>query len=90
MSLRTRRVLGGLAALAVMAVVAAAVRQQEPPRHAFRVVVGLKDKEPTDWSGKVEIQGGELASLAGWRFEGKEDAVSGAAWTCKTHNNIAP
>jgi hypothetical protein len=62
---------------------------QEQRSHHFRIVVGLKDKEPADWQGEVKVDGGKLVSLVGWRFEAK-DAVKGASWTCKTRNNIAP
>ena len=91
MSVRRRRFLGATVALAVMLVAAAAVRQGEPPHHAFRIVFGLRDKEPTDWSVQVTVADGTVKALAGWRFEGKADAVKDTnAWTCGTHNGIAP
>lgn len=91
MPLRRRRLVGAILALAVMALAAAAVRQNEPPRHAFRVVFGLKDTEPSDWSGQASVRDGELASLTGWRFQLKTDAVKGKnAWKCRTHDGIAP
>ena len=75
--------------MVLMIVVAASQKQAEPPRHVFRITVGLKDKKPTDWSGKVEISGGEIESIKGWRFEEK-DAVDGVSgWKCRTHENIA-
>ena len=90
MSVR-RRFLGAAVALAVMLVAAAAVRQGEPPSHTFRIIFGLRDKEPTDWSGQVTVADGRVKALAGWRFEAKTDAVKDTnAWSCGTHNGIAP
>ncbi len=91
MSIRRRRFLGASVALAVMLVVAAAVRQGEPPQHSFRVVFGLRDKQPTDWSGHVSVADGTVTALTGWRFSAKADSVTGKdAWKCGTHNGIAP
>src|SRR5262249_55925907 len=79
-----------LITVVLMVLIAASQKQTEPPRHLFRVTFGLKDKKSTDWSGKVEITGGEIASITGWRFEEK-DAVDGVrGWKCRTHNLIAP
>ncbi len=91
MSVRGRRLLGASTALAIMLVAAAAVRQGPTPRHAFRVVFGLRDKQPTDWSGHATVADGWLKAVAGWRFEGKGDRLKGGnAWTCVTHSGIAP
>ena len=83
-----------LAAAAVVAAVVvglvAAYRPAEQPTTSFRVVLGLKDKKPTDWSGKVAVADGDAVELRGWRFE-EMDAVDGTTqWTCKTRNYIKP
>jgi hypothetical protein len=91
MSVRRRRLLVAAVALAVMLLAAAAVRQGEQPRHSFRVVFGLADKKPADWSGQVAVAGGEVTALSGWRFQGKKDSVKDkSAWICGTHDGIAP
>jgi hypothetical protein len=85
---RHRRLAGALLAIFVM-IAAAAMHQNQPPLHHFRIILGLKDREPTDWSGQLAIDGGEVTHLAGWRFEDK-DAVQGTtSWKCRTHNSIA-
>jgi len=90
MSPRNRRLLAAGVAAAVVAVVVAASRPGDPPTVSFRVVLGLKDKEPTDWSGHAAVADGEAVGLKGWRFE-DTDAVEGTAkWTCKTRNYIVP
>ncbi len=76
-------------ALCIMIGVAAVRSNQEHVTRHFRIVVGLKDREPNDWKGEVRVEGGELTALTGWRFE-DGDAVQGNEWTCKTRNNIAP
>jgi hypothetical protein len=74
----------------LMIAVAASQKRTEPPRQVFRITLGLKDQQPTDWSGQVAISGGEVVDIAGWRFEEK-DAVDGVnGWRCRTRNYIAP
>jgi hypothetical protein len=90
MSVAFRRVTVGIAA--VLAVVAVAVygQQGETPTYAFRITLGLLDKGPADWSGKIAVADGEVVELAGWRFE-DTDAVDGkSGWKCRTRNFIAP
>jgi hypothetical protein len=88
MSARLRRYAGALAAVVLMIAVAASQKQAEPPRHVFRITLGLTDKQPADWSGQVSVAGGEVTGISGWRFESK-DAVEGTrGWKCRTHENI--
>jgi hypothetical protein len=90
MSLRRRRLLGAAVTVAVLAAAVAATRREAVPEHSFRVVLGALDTEPTDWSGQVAVNGGEVTALAGWRFEDK-DAVQGTSgWKCRTRDDIAP
>jgi hypothetical protein len=72
-----------------MIAVAASQKPADSSRHLFRVTLGLKDQQPSDWSGQVAATGGEVVALAGWRFEEK-DAVEGVqGWKCRTHKLIA-
>ena len=90
MSPRNRRLAAAGVVGAVLLVLLAASRPADPPVVSFRVVLGLKDKEPTDWSGKVAVADGEAVELKGWRFEEK-DAIEGTTkWTCRTRDYIAP
>src|SRR5262249_20868954 len=67
---RLRRLgLCGMVLIAMTVAVAARWQQEAPPITSFRIVAGLKDKEPAEWSGKIDVAGGEVASLTGWRFE---------------------
>jgi hypothetical protein len=87
---RRRLVLAALTA-ALMVGALTAFQPREPETVHLRVIFGLKDKETRDWSGQVAVAGGQVVALSGWRFEGKEDSIDGLkAWSCRTHNGIAP
>jgi hypothetical protein len=90
MSARRRRFLGAVIAFVVLVAVAASQRAEAPPRHLFQVTLGLTDARPTDWDGRVTVEGGEVADLKGWRFQEK-DAVEGTGgWKCRTRLAVAP
>jgi hypothetical protein len=72
-----------------MTVLAASQKQTDAPQHVFRITLGLKDRQPTDWSGQVEVNGGTAVAITGWRFE-ENDTVDGTSgWKCRTHPHIA-
>src|SRR5262249_27905342 len=50
----------------------------------------LKDKTPTRWDGEITVTGGEVAALAGWRFEEKDVIQGTTGWKCQTRNYVAP
>jgi hypothetical protein len=87
---RFRRLLGVAVAFGVMVVAVAVGRQANPPVYTFRILLGLHDRAPQDWSGRVSVSGGAVLELSGWRFE-NGDAVQGTTgWKCRTRNYIAP
>ena len=88
---RFRRLIAAASAVAVMLLAVLAMSPAtDPPEHTFRIAVGLKDKGATTWSGEIAVEDGEVTTLDGWRFEGK-DAVQGhSGWHCTTHEKIAP
>jgi hypothetical protein len=89
MNLRRRFALAVLT-IGVMLGALVAFQPREPETVQYRLVFGLKDKEPVDWSGTITVAGGDITGISGWRFE-DTDAVDGTkGWTCKTHNGIAP
>ncbi|MBM3497993.1 MAG: hypothetical protein FJX74_04905 [Armatimonadetes bacterium] len=48
------------------------------------VQIGLQDREPTEWRGRIELQGGAVERLRGSRF-GQEDGLDeGGAWHLTT------
>jgi hypothetical protein len=83
--------------LVLLAIVLAAQPKPEkkPPEHLLRITLGLKDEKSTDWSGKLEVSGGEIVALEGWRFEATDKVTTnpdrkGGVFTCSTHEYIAP
>jgi len=77
-------------ALAVVSAAVVAMRLAESSLHTFRITLGLKDKEPTDWSGRVAVSGGDVAELTGWRFEAKDVIEGKNGWKVSTRKYIAP
>ncbi len=85
-----RTALGLVSVAAIVAVTAMFSQQAETPTYTFRVTLGLTDKEPTDWSGKITVAAGEVIELTGWRFEEKDKIEDKSAWKCSTHRFIDP
>ena len=71
MSPRNRRLAAAGVVGAVLLVLLAASRPTDPPVISFRVVLGLKDKEPADWSGQVAVAGGEVDGADGLALRGE-------------------
>ncbi len=89
-TLTPRRLVIAAVSVAVLVAAALAMRPAETPTATFRVTLGIGDKEPTDWSGQVAVDGGEATDLAGWRFEEKEAVEGTRGWKCGTHAYVAP
>jgi hypothetical protein len=55
-----------------------------------RVRFGIEDKEATPWDGTIEVTGGKVALISGWRFvrPDKVDGVTG--WKASTHPVVQP
>jgi hypothetical protein len=88
-SAHSRLTAAGLAG-AVLLTLLVASRPADPPVASFRVILGINDKQATDWSGQAVVAGGEAVALQGWRFEEK-DAIDGATkWTYRTRDFIVP
>ncbi|MCC7491982.1 MAG: hypothetical protein IT204_06555 [Fimbriimonadaceae bacterium] len=52
---------------------------------ACRVLLGLKDKEPTVWEGKVSVNPGRLVRIDGWDFSGQDRAAADGTFRFSTH-----
>jgi hypothetical protein len=50
---------------------------------AFRIRLGLKDAEPSDWSGTAEVSPGKVESIRGWRWA-QGDNSNGSNFTVRT------
>lgn len=64
---------------------ASAPRLAEAPQTAcYLVVFGIGDKQPASWDGRVSAGGGQVQSIQGWRFSGKDSTDNGANWKLST------
>lgn len=54
----------------------------------FRIEVGFKDAQGKDWKGKIDVTGGEIAGLRGWRFSRKDEASNDGSF--EFHTKIGP
>ncbi|MFN7921408.1 MAG: hypothetical protein U0Q16_15000 [Bryobacteraceae bacterium] len=50
----------------------------------FRIVVGLVDNAPKDWKGRVEVTGGTLTGVNGWRFSGSDSTSQNGTFSFQT------
>src|SRR5439155_22147453 len=82
---RPRQMVGAFA-LAVMAAVAAGMRQPEQAMHVFRITLGVGDAESTDLSGRIALRDGDVTALTGWRFEDQDKVEGTSGWKCRTRN----
>jgi hypothetical protein len=53
-----------------------------------RLLMGVGDAQPQDWSGKVTIDKGEVASLEGWRFRQNDGVRGNRAWDARTRPSV--
>jgi hypothetical protein len=51
---------------------------------AIRVLFGVTDKEPADWSGSVTANACKLLFVRGWHFNDGMQMTGPAAWKCAT------
>ncbi|QOV88156.1 TolB family protein [Humisphaera borealis] len=50
---------------------------------SLRIRFGMKDKEPTDWSGKLDVAAGKVREISGTRWT-QGDSADGAAFKVQT------
>jgi DNA-binding transcriptional ArsR family regulator len=55
-----------------------------PETIAFRILLGLKDVEPTSWDGKVTLSEGRVNAIQGWRFSDTDATDYTKSWTAST------
>ena len=64
--------------------------QAGEPEFGLLVRMGLRDKEATDWSGSIAVQGGKVARLEGWRFQGKSRITGPLEWAATSRDPGGP
>ena len=53
----------------------------ETPVMTFRVLLGVGDKKPSNWGGTIDVAGGEVVAIEGWRFDGDDKVDGTKGWS---------
>ena len=61
-----------------------------PQATAFRILFGLTDKQPADWSGKISVASGKVLRIQGWRFQQNDTADPATGWRVSTRRASPP
>ena len=56
------------AALLCLFALSGTSRASDEDRVTLRIRFGMKDQDPTDWSGKLVVGSGKVESIRGWRW----------------------
>jgi hypothetical protein len=93
----TRRLLGFILSLAIVTYIAqftlrsqnnsSSTRLTGPAAAAFRIAFGAGDKEPAKWDGSLQISGGQIARLEGWRFGSDDQIAANGSWKLSTEQS---
>src|ERR1700682_805259 len=93
----TRRLLGFTISLAIMTYIAqftlrsqnnsSSTRLTTPEAIAFRIAFGVADKESAKWDGSLQISGGQIARLEGWRFGSGDQIAANGSWKLSTEQS---
>ncbi|MDZ4850470.1 MAG: hypothetical protein SGI77_14390 [Pirellulaceae bacterium] len=54
---------------------------------SLRIRFGMRDQEPTDWSGSLTASSGKVETIRGWRWQ-QEDSASGNKWSVRTRRGV--
>ncbi len=58
----------------------ALARPLEPESVPIRLIMGIGDSAPTDWSGQVSVDQGEVVSVEGLRFRAGDEVHGKSSW----------
>ena len=58
--------------------------QAMPPAVTFRVLLGIGDRQPVRWDGKVSAAGADITAVQGWRFGGDDSTDYKSSWKAST------
>jgi hypothetical protein len=62
-------------------------RLDKPPV-AVLVEMGLKDTEPTDWSGKALVEGAKVVHREGYHFRGEDRLIAPDGWEARSRRPL--
>jgi hypothetical protein len=82
-SVESRLTRGLLAAMLWLAADRGVVALAEEDCITLQIRFGMKDQQPTDWSGKLVVEAGRVESIRGWRWM-QNDSAEDNGWTVRT------
>jgi hypothetical protein len=56
---------------------------------AFRILLGVGDKEDTPWDGSVKASPGQVLGIQGWRFVDGDSTDSKSSWKASSRKSIS-
>ncbi len=62
--------------------------KMDMPPVAILIEMGLKDTEPTDWSGKATVTGAKVVRREGYRFRDDDKLIEPDGWQAKSRRPI--
>lgn len=92
--MRSRCVAVGLACLGMLGVSAVLAQKQEaapgrmpldPDAITVRLLLGVADRQPQTWSGKVRLDRGDVLSVEGYRFRQGDKVAGRDSWEARSH-----
>jgi hypothetical protein len=66
----------------------AAKGSHEAPPVAVLIEMGLKDENPTSWSGEATVSGAKVVHREGYRFRDGDKLVDPAGWEASSHRGL--
>ena len=67
-----------------------AKEQAMPGGVAFRILLGVTDREPAQWDGSLSVRPGNVVRIDGWRFKDGDSTDSKSSWKASTRPSTAP
>src|SRR6516165_4159570 len=66
----------------------AAKAKMETPPVSVLIEMGLKDDQPTSWSGKASVAGAKIVKREGYRFRKEDKLVEPDGWVASSHHGL--
>ncbi len=55
---------------------------------SFRILLGVGDRQPTVWDGKITASGARILSIQGWRFAGTDSSDYRSSWKASSRPGL--
>src|SRR5712692_2833366 len=68
----------------------AAKSKMEVPPVAIVIEMGLRDEQPTSWSGHATVEGAKVVKREGYRFRAEDKLTEPDGWEASSHRVLRP